>query len=180
MVRVFTSLITVGALALAACGGPTPYQPAGDSSRYGYSEQRIESDRYLVTFSGNSLTDRETVETFLLYRAAELTLERGYDHFRVVRRTTDEERRYTGTGPYYGPYVSRFSVHYRYFHPHYGWYGWRDPFWDDVNVRETTRYEAVTEIVMGSGETPDDPDVFDAREVVENLGPRLVRPDDGA
>ena len=30
-------------------------------------------DRWKVSFSGNSLTDRNTVETYLLYRAAELT-----------------------------------------------------------------------------------------------------------
>jgi hypothetical protein len=44
-----------------------------DSSSRGYSEQQIENNRFRVQFAGNSLTDRKTVETYLLYRAAELT-----------------------------------------------------------------------------------------------------------
>lgn len=171
MIRTLVAIGLAGALS-ACAAGPTPYQPAQDA-RYGYSERAIESDRFLVGFSGNSLTDRETVETFLLYRAAELTLERGYDHFILVRRDTEAERRYFGTRD---PYSSRYGLHYRYYHPAYGWYGWQDPFWDDVNIREITRYEAQAEIVFGRGPAPQDPDAFDAREVTQNLGPSLVRP----
>ena len=69
-----------------------------------------------------------------------------------------------------------FFVNYRYFHPAYGWYGVRDPFWDDRHYREVTRYEANAEIVMGRGIAPDDRTAFDAREVVANLGPTIVRP----
>lgn len=161
-----------GGLVLAACAGPTPYQAALESG-YGYAEQRVERDRFLVSFSGNALTDRETVETFLLYRAAELTLQENYDYFTVVRRDTESETRIYDTG------LSRFDVRYRYYHPIYGWYGWRDPFWDDVDLRESTRYEAMAEIVLGRGETPDDPDAFDAREVVDNLEDQVVRPEEG-
>lgn len=171
MVRLWTAILGA-ALVLGACAQSTPYQPA-DGSRYGYEEQRIESDRYLVTFTGNSLTDRRTVETFLLYRAAELTLEQGYDYFTVVRRETDEESRIVGTGR---DYYDRFHVRYRYFHPYYGWHGWRDPFWDDISLREINRYEAIAEIVMGRGEAPDDPDAFDARQVVGNLRDEVRTP----
>ncbi|TGY88915.1 hypothetical protein E5163_07195 [Marinicauda algicola] len=172
MIRLWTGM-AAAALLLGACAQSTPYQPV-DGGRYGFEEQRIESDRYLVTFTGNSLTDRETVETYLLFRAAELTLEQGYDYFTVVRRDTEEESRIVGTAP---SYYDRFHVRYRYFHPYYGWYGWRDPFWDDVSLREINRYEAIAEIVMGRGPTPDDPDAFDASEVVANLGDRVRRPE---
>lgn len=171
-------LMAFGAAAgLAACAAPTPYQSAAPGA-YGYGEQAIESDRYLVSFNGNSLTERETVETFLLYRAAELTLERGFDHFVIVRRDTEADRRFVGGEPFAARH-SRFGFHYRYFHPAYGWYGWRDPFWNDVNVREVSRYEAQAEIVLGRGPAPDDPSAFEAREVLDNLGPRVVRPETG-
>ncbi|MCW5724333.1 MAG: hypothetical protein KIS81_05190 [Maricaulaceae bacterium] len=174
MLRVLA--VCAGLALVTACAGPTPYQPADTAGR-GYQEVRIEQDRYRVSFSGNTLTDRETVETYLLYRAAELTLERGFDHFSVVQRATDTERRTQATGPYYGPWHhSGFWVHYRYFHPRYGWYGWYDPFWDDRRYRETTRYEASAEIVMGRGARPDGVEYFDAREVTSNLGPRIQRP----
>ena len=173
MLRIFTLLFL--AAGLSACATPTPYQPAIGAA-YGFQETAIESDRYLVSFSGNSLTQRETVETYLLFRAAELTLERGFDHFTIVRRDTDASRRFVGTGD---PYRSRYGFGYRYYHPIYGWYGWRDPFWDDVSVREVTRYEAQAEIVFGRGAAPNDPDAFDAADVRRNLGPNIVRPETG-
>lgn len=78
--------------ALAACGTATPYQPVGapTSQGYGgYSDVQIQPDRWRVTFSGNDLTSRETVETYLLYRAAELTVQSGYDWFTTTQRSTD-------------------------------------------------------------------------------------------
>jgi hypothetical protein len=174
MLRI-TAILAAAGLA-AACAAPTPYQ-SGAPGGYGYNETAIESDRYLVSFSGNSLTDRETVETFLLFRAAELTVERGFDHFLVVRRDTETDRRtFTQGDPFYSP----FGFRHRYYHPAYGWYGWRDPFWDsEIRTREITRYEAQAEIVFGRGPAPDDPAAFDAREVIANLGPRVTRPETG-
>ena len=174
MLRLLT--IAAGAAALAACAQPTPYQSAEPGS-YGYQQTVIESDRYLVSFNGNSLTDRETVELFLLFRAAELTLERGSDHFTIVRRDTETDRRTVTTGD---PFGSPFGMRYRYFHPRYGWYGWHDPFWDDdLRTRDITRYEAQAEIVLGRGPAPNSPDAFDAREVIANIGPRVTRPETG-
>ncbi len=51
-------------------------QPIASASRVegGYTSAQLAPDRWQVTFSGNSLTSRETVEDYLLYRAAELTL----------------------------------------------------------------------------------------------------------
>ena len=63
---------------------------------YGYSEQRIEENRYRVSFAGNSATSRQTVEDYLLYRAAELTVQTGHDWFEVVDRDTVQE--YSGYG----------------------------------------------------------------------------------
>ncbi|MEE2565306.1 CC0125/CC1285 family lipoprotein [Hyphobacterium marinum] len=165
-------------IALAACASPTPYQQAGTPGGYGFEQSQIEYDRYRISFSGNSLTDRDTVETYLLYRAAELTLENGYDYFWVTERATDEDTRRYGTGPdYYGPWRARgFFVNYRYYHPAHGWYGWDDPFWNPRHYREVTRYEANAEIVLGRGPAPDERAAFDARDVLENLGPDIVRP----
>jgi len=60
---------------LAGCETATPYQPLKPgSSAGGYSETKLEGDRWRITFAGNSMTSRETVETYLLYRAAELTV----------------------------------------------------------------------------------------------------------
>src|ERR1700742_2196874 len=83
------------ATGLAGCIGPTPYQPfvKGSANPGGYSETRIEPERWRVSFAGNSMTSRETVEGYLLFRAAELTLQNGGDWFAIVDRQTDRNAR---------------------------------------------------------------------------------------
>jgi hypothetical protein len=159
---------------LSACVTATPYQPAANTTNYGFQEQRIEANRVRITFRGNTVTDRETVETYLLYRAAELTLESGHDYFIVANRDTEEHSRLQSTGPS----SSRFGFDYWYFSPRRGWSPWYDPFWrEPTSYREVTRYEAVAEIAMFNGRKPaDDPSAFDAREVQSNLQGRITRP----
>lgn len=166
-------LAAAAAISLSACGtyGPTPYQPAA-GSQAGYSDTMIESDRFRVSFRGNSLTDRETVENYLLFRAAELTLQQGFDHFTIADRDTDRDRRVRSGGPRY--YGSRLD--FLYFHPRYGWIGSYSPVWGPSTYREVTRYEASAEIVLGRGPKGDDPNSFNAREVSQNLAGQVTRP----
>ncbi len=167
-------ILAAAASLLAACASQTPYR-AAEGGGYGYSDSRIEQNRFRVSFSGNSSTDRETVKTFLLYRAAELTLQSGYDWFKVLDRETEKDTRYRSSyagGPWGHPGL----FHYRYYHPHYGWHPIYDPFWNDRNYREVTRYEASAEIFMGRGPKPDDASAFDARQVQQNLGPQIAYP----
>ena len=188
----FEFISALAALALlGACATATPYQAASDGTR-GYSEQRIEDNRFHVEFSGNSLTDRKTVETYLLYRAAELTRLNGYDHFRVVRRETDEESRLVPVGgSTYSPFYDHFFLHYAYYGPHAAYYrdpfrhgryssfGYYDPYWGGPpEYRERTRYVASAEILMGKGEKPSDAAFFDAEQVLFNLSGNIMRPDE--
>jgi hypothetical protein len=161
------------ALVLGACAnGPTPYQPGASTASYGYAEQKIEDARFRISFKGNSLTDRDTVENYMLYRAAELTLQSGYDTFTIVNRDTDKDTHVRRAGGFYGP---RFS--YMYFSPHFGWYGAWDPFWNSPSrYDEVTRYEAFAEIVMSKGAKTGDPNTFDARQVSQNLANAIRRP----
>lgn len=167
--------LVLAATALGACATATPYRPAGEGSRYGYSEQRLERDRYRVTFAGNSVTSREQVEMSLLLRAAELTTQGGYDWFSTAARATERDSRYSAS-------PSPFSARYRYWSPYWRFYRggiWTsaNPFWDrDVDIQRIDRYEASAEIIMGRGAKPaGDVDAFDAREVIENLSGRVTR-----
>jgi hypothetical protein len=171
-------LAAVAALALSACATATPYGPAGIDSRYGYSEQRVDADRYRINFAGNSVTSREQVEMSLLLRAAELTTDSGYDWFATVNRATDRDVRFSGGfDPFYRDRYSPFwGPSWRY-HRRGLWSPWRDPFGPEFDVREIDRYEASAEIVMGRGAKPvGDPNAFDAREVINNIGSRVARP----
>ena len=190
MSRKSAAIIASLALAglLSACATATPYQPnlPGQAVSGGYSEQRVEANRFRVNFSGNSLTSRETVEGYLLFRAAELTVQEGYDWFAVVDRNTEADRRtYVERDPLYSPWYGPSYGYWRPYWRYYGGFGWRtwdpwwgDPFWADrMDVRTVTKVEASAEIVMNRGAKPaDDPRAFDARAVIANLGPRVTRP----
>jgi hypothetical protein len=162
-------VIIVGAAVLSACVTPTPYQPAPPRG-FGYSEERLDGNKYRVSFRGNAQTPRETVEDYLLYRAAELTLQNGFTHFIVVGRDTEAK------------------TSYRYWIDHYGGRGWfyhGFPHWYDpwhrpwaYDVQPVTTYTATAEIIMVKGPHEDgDLRAFDAQEVLLQVGPRVVRPE---
>jgi len=180
-------LLAAGALLiLAACvtQQPTPYQPA-TAGQGGYSGTEIEPGRVRIAFSGNASTSREGVENALLFRAAEVTLHKGFDHFVVTERDTERFARYgydaprssvhigygTGFGCCHG---SRSSIGYQ-----FGVWGpvWDDPFYEGRPVANGQRYTASAVIVMRRGAVPaDDANAYDARSVVATLGPSIVRP----
>ncbi|MGA9658925.1 MAG: hypothetical protein WBQ60_07485 [Asticcacaulis sp.] len=164
---------------LSACATPTPYQPAvttvSPDRQRGYSETRIENDRYRLSFSGNDLTRRDTVENYLLYRAAEVTVEAGYDWFEVIHRDTDESTRTT----LYSDPMDSFSWR---FYGRSRWSPWGrfgSAFGTDFGTEAIVhkRYEASAEIILHKGNKPmDNPTAYDARAVRANLEPRIVRP----
>jgi len=185
-------LLAASAAVLAACATSTPYQPASKPGGFdGFSQTMIENDRARVTFGGNSLTERETVENYLLYRAAEIAVERGFDHFTLAERETEENKRVSvSPGLNSGLYDPYFG--YSFYRPRYGWsrpyaysrfggfYGRRGygPFFNDYDVREVTKYRATAEVKFGRGSKPFNKDnAFNAKEVLQNLAPTITYPE---
>lgn len=165
------SAAALAAILLAACTGPTPYQPAGETGLLadpnGYAAMRIEPGRYRISFTGNSRTPRETVEIYLLRQAAEVTLDAGADWFRIVDRDTEQQRELITTGGPIGPY----GFGYYPFWPRYGrfgrGYGDFAPFpYEPIRTREVRKYEAFAEILVGQGAKPPGDSVYDARAVL--------------
>lgn len=159
------TLLTIACLAVG-CASSTLYRPAPEPEDYGYRDLELTADRYRVSFAGNYLTSRETVETYLLYRAAEITLAAGYQHFRLLSRDTEAGTEYhattSGTGSVGWGYVS----HGTFFGTGIG----------VTSARPSTRYRAVAEILVGQEVGPEGPDVYDARELKERLESRVARP----
>lgn len=183
-----TVLGLASALALASCSTATPYQPisSAQSAQGGYFEERIAPDYWRVTFAGNSLTSRETVEGYLLYRAAELTLQQGNDWFEVVGRETERNvREEVRSSPLYSPWwgYSSWRPRWSYYSRPMGWRSW-DPYWGDpffydgYDRRQIERYVASAEIEMRRGKPANDrARVFDARDVIARLEAQIKRPE---
>jgi len=171
-------------LLVSACAGtgPTPYQPAERPGGQGYSEERVSEDTYRITVSGNSLTSRDRVEDYLLYRAAELTLLEGYDHFLLTDRRTDSDTvRYYDSwgGPAWGPgWAWR-----PYWGGYYGDWRGRSHYGTGIGMSfgggpstQQTRYTttAYARMHLGMPTVAFGP-VYEAERVINELGPR-VRP----
>ena len=194
-------LVAASAVTLVACATATPYKPASAPGGFdGFSQQMIENDRARITFGGNSLTKRDTVENYLLYRSAEMAVERGFETFTLQERATEADTRVRvspGIGSRFDPYFG-----YSFYRPAYGWsrpyaysrfngFGYRrgfgrsgfydpfyDPFFNDFDVREVTKYRATAEVKFGRGSGGDDARTFNAREVLQNLGSSIEFPED--
>src|SRR6478752_9252141 len=99
--------LALSALLLAGCMGPSPYAPRLEGQQTGYTDLALTQNRYRVTFAGNSATPRETVESYLLLRAAEVTRAAGYASFMFDTRNTKANHSYQtvpyGPDPYWGP-----------------------------------------------------------------------------
>lgn len=150
------------AATLGACATATRYQPAQGNDKHGYSEQKLENNRYRVSFSGNSETDRDTVQNYLLYRAAELTLAQGGDYFIVSNQDTDKNINqtsvYTGTG-----FGSPF-----FFGPGFG---------GTASTNVKTNYTAYGIITIHKGSAgADQADAYNAEQVESNLKSKIERP----
>ncbi|MNL51106.1 hypothetical protein D3C87_1741780 [compost metagenome] len=134
------------------------------------------------------MTSRETVERYLLYRAAEVTVQQGYDWFETADRRTDRTARAVidnyGAGWGYGGYGYGYPYGYwrpawrGYYGGYRGWGPWGDPFWgSSTEIRTIEKFQASAEILLHKGPKPaGDPRAYDAREIMTNLGPSIQRP----
>ena len=165
MKRLTLPLIAVAGLGLAACASLAPYGAQTSPGGQGYAEQRIESNRYRVTYNGVGAPG--PVADYALLRAAQLTTAQGYDWFEVTQRWTDGRPDSAGgvrpsVGIGYGS--SRGSSR-------YGSYsGSGVGVGVGLNFSGPSATSTTLEVVMGNGRRPDRPDSYDARSVQDNLG----------
>jgi len=191
--KAMVAALATTTLMVAGCATETRYRPATGQgfNRQGYSERMIEPGRFLVSFAGNSVTSRDTVERYLFYRAAELTLQQGFDYFVMADRDTNLQSRTFSTpgigGPWgYGGFGGYWGPSWRYYGRGFGWRSWDPwfgggfgggPWGNDFDIRTIDRYEATAEIVMRKGPIPrDNLRAFNARAVVDSIGPSVVLP----
>jgi hypothetical protein len=147
-------------LGLMGCQTTPVYAPRESAHGVGYADKQLSANRYRVSYRGDSATNRETVEDFLLRRAAEVTLKAGYTWFVFDTRDTKERTRY------YTDFV--------------GWPGWagRGWYWHDwdfdrtVTTYSQTRYTAYAEIVvLTDDQAKGEARALKAQDVLDRLGP---------
>ena len=184
----YRPLIAAGAaLALAACVSTqtvyAPAAPAGSTyarSSAGFSEYKVEDNRYRVTFQGGAGASERLVNDYAFLRAAEITIRDGYDWFQVVDRfgeASGDGSRHGGgptisigasTGSGYGSYGG------------YRGYGRGGSFGIGLGTSfplggrgysDGRTHARTIEIVMGRGAKPADPSAYDARQVAASLAP---------
>lgn len=157
----------LAAAAIASgCQSAPLYRPAAAPGATGYFDQPISERRVQVTFRGTAVTPRETVESALLVRAAEVTQQRGFTHFVFDTRDTAADLRIR----------SDFSPWPGWGWPGYGWYyhGWGPGWGAGLRTKADTIYEAYAEIVLiGAAEARAEPRAIPAADVLARLGPRF-------
>jgi hypothetical protein len=176
-------------VALAGCATPTTYHPAADVSANspGYSDRQLAPDTYEVNFTGNSVTSRDTVDRYLFYRAAQLTLQKGFRSFTMKRDdNTLDENIYANldpAGPGFGwnGWGGYWAPSWRYHGP-FGWRTWRPwvdgPFWgEQVDINTVDNFQATAVIKMSNTPvTASTPHSYDAQSVIERLAPTIKLP----
>ena len=156
-------------LAISACAPEAPYfGPKDVDHATGYTDQKLDQNRYRVTYSGSSATNRETVENFLLLRAAQVTRQAGANAFMFDMRDTKTHTTYFSDFPGWGG------------GPRFGWYwhSWAyDGFDNEVETRPVTRYQAYAEIVLlTDAQAAKEPRAINAQSIIQNLGPTAAPP----
>ncbi|NWH09455.1 MAG: hypothetical protein HXY22_12575 [Alphaproteobacteria bacterium] len=155
-------------LALSACASPqTPYRPAAAAGgkMEGYAEEKLDTNRYRVTFSGNASTPREVVEDFVILRAAEVTKAHGFEHFVFASQSTEANTTYRST-----IYAPTFGFYYWHPFPRGGFET------GTATTRAVTRYKGYADVIFLTPEqAAKEPKAFHVASVIETLGPKIRR-----
>lgn len=149
---------------LAACASaPTLYAPASGPRGVGFSEYRLETNRFRITFRGGAGAPMAQVADYALLRASDLTLAQGYDWFRVSERYMSQTAPSSGTRLSIGTGSGSFGRH--------GGIGLG--LGTSFDLGGGPSLSQTLEIVMGKGAPPTGADVYDARDVRRTIAPRV-------
>ncbi len=156
-------------LVVSACATATPYQKASYFGM-GYKDQKLDNEKFRVSFKGNRLTERDTVETYLIYRAAEITVNEGFDFFTMIQWNTDRYTQHESISPVvYGYYAQNSQM--------FPYYVYGNPTQVRGGTMEHNEFEAVAYINM-SKDRPEQKkeNYYKASDVLKNLKPQIQFP----
>jgi hypothetical protein len=159
-------IIVCAALALAACATPSAYHARAEDQT-GYAERQLSAEAWSVEYRGDRFDSADAVERHMLRRAAELTLQNGYDWFSQRDAMVESEIVVEARAP-----QASIAAVWRPRWRRQSRFEWTD--WDPRGAQPTDRapppppaserFSAQAEIVMGRAPAP--PGAFDARAVL--------------
>jgi hypothetical protein len=128
----------------------------------------VDANTFRVDFHGNAYTSRQTVETYLLRRCAELTVAAGYDYFVAIGSDTEARQgTYTTPGSFNSTTTGYATA---YGNTAYGSATTTGTFYPGQTF-VFTKYGASATIKVFRGDKPtDNPHAYNAREVLHYLG----------
>lgn len=169
----FATLLMIG------CQSSTVYKQA-QNGQFGYSDTKLDDKIYRVNFRGNSITSRETVETYMMYRVAQLTLEKGYTHFKILSRDhkilTSFDSNYRSNA-FLGPYVTGYYGFNSYRFPYYSYgYPWSYGYGFNIQLDTRRRYESIAYVKVENITSPANVEYQNADLVIKFLMDKITFP----
>jgi hypothetical protein len=146
-------------ISFTGCSSPG-YQPLGMGG--GYRDTRLDSNTVRVTYYGNVAMPSETVQNYMLYRCAQVTLSYGYDYFIILSNNVSSQTSAVNTPGTMIAYNTNKNTSYGYFIPGQTFY--------------TSRDTSSAMIKMYKGSKPANAGTaFNARDIIKYVGPQVKK-----
>lgn len=162
-------------LLLSACSSYQREGTYGGIHFGGYSDERIDQNTVIVRYNGGAFTKPRQVNTYLLVRSAEVTIENGYDWFVISSMTSSPIDLDILTKQSYNGYVTNprkayptyyRSISYKSYHVK------RPPLETMLQGGGCSQRGESAVVKMFEGIKPEDlPFSYDAKSVIAHLGP---------
>lgn len=157
---------------ITGCASKPDYRQA-ENGGFGYTETKLSDTQYRVHFKARG-SDKSKAMDYAMLRTAELTLQSGYDWFRVTDRETLVDKESVQTSPQVG-----FSQRYTTVRE-CGVLGCRTTHQPTTQFQtgifvggsEKSEIESILSVVMGENPQPSEGNSFDASQVKANLAPK--------
>ena len=165
MKNILISCSAIISLAACATSGPTAFGPVGSTSDIGFSNTKIETDRFRVGFTARS--DLEAKD-FALLRAAQIAQKEGYSHFEVLTGNASSNGPNSPIGTSIGIGSRRFGRHSR------SNVGVGVNVADIGRILEGDKFTHMIEIRLknSAGTTPNS---YEAKSVIESILPAVFK-----
>lgn len=166
--------ICIAPLVLSACAtGPSSYGPVTEQSSLGFKSMQIEDARFRVSYTGRS---SEEAQDYALLRAAEIALDQGFSHFKIVNGHMEDN------GAARSPVSSSIGIGFG--SGRRGYYGRRGGSHTNVGVGinvndlaralQGDRITSSIEILLRN-EGGDEPNVYNAESVAGSIKPEVFQ-----